>query len=193
MLLLSWNKSKEETKRKKETKARNQKKAKKKDKKEGRKERKRERQRKKKWKRGRPKKAMEKERETLKNQQKCPFYGEKQCFSIKNKERKGTPKKQEKTKKTNTEGLGPSEVALGATSPDPWTLQKNQKQKKQKQNKQKKNIKQQKKREKTSRKTNKYSKMSFSVITQTFFFLGGCPKFPFFDNLAQKARTLKTL
>ena len=51
------DKSKEETKRKKETKARNQKKAKK-DKKEG-------RERKKKWKRGRPNKAMEKERETL--------------------------------------------------------------------------------------------------------------------------------
>ena len=39
----------------------------------------------------------------------------------------------------------------------------------------------------------KYSKMSFSIIRQNFFFLGGCPKFPFFDNLAQKAHTLKTL
>ena len=36
---------------------------------------------------------------------------------IKNKERKGT-KKTEK-KETNKEGLGPSEVALRATSPDP--------------------------------------------------------------------------
>ena len=34
--------------------------------------------------------------------------------------------------------------------------------------------------------------MSFSVISQFFlFFLGGCPKFSFFDNLAQKTRTLK--
>ena len=64
--------------------------------------------------RGRPKKAMEKERETLKNKQKMPFLGEKQCFAIKNKERKGTHKKQKTKKnkqKTNKEGLGPSEVA----------------------------------------------------------------------------------
>ena len=44
------------------------------------------------------------------------FLGGKQGFSIKSKERKGT-----KTTKTkiNKEGLGPSEVALWATSPDP--------------------------------------------------------------------------
>ena len=40
---------------------------------------------------------MEKERETLTNKQKMPFLGGKQCFSIKNKERKGT--KQKKPKK----------------------------------------------------------------------------------------------
>ena len=33
--------------------------------------------------------------------------------------------------------------------------------------------------------------MSFSIISQFLFFFGGCPKFPFFDNLAQKARTPK--
>ena len=33
--------------------------------------------------------------------------------------------------------------------------------------------------------------MSFSVIGQ--FFIRGGPKIPFFDNLAQKARTPKTL
>ena len=42
-----------------------------------------------------------------------PFLGGKTGFlSIKSKERKGTKKK-------NKEGLGPSEVALRATSPDP--------------------------------------------------------------------------
>ena len=35
----------------------------------------------------------------MKNNQKRPFLGEKQCFSIKNRERKGTKKKQKKTKK----------------------------------------------------------------------------------------------
>ena len=58
---------------------------------------------------------MEKERETLKHKQKILFLGGKQCFSINNKERKGTKKKTKKTKKnqkTNKEGLGPSEVAL---------------------------------------------------------------------------------
>ena len=53
-----------------------------------------------------------------------PFLGGKTgFFSIKNKERKGSKKKENKkrkqTKKTNKEGLGPSEVALRATSPDP--------------------------------------------------------------------------
>ena len=32
--------------------------------------------------------------------------------------------------------------------------------------------------------------MNFSVMSQ-FFWGGGCPKFPFVDNLAQKARTLR--
>ena len=52
-----------------------------------------------------------------------PFLGGKQGFSIKNKEREGTNKKtwsnKKQTKKTNKEGLGPSEVALRATSHDP--------------------------------------------------------------------------
>ena len=58
---------------------------------------------------------------------KCPFLGGKQVFSVlKSKERKGNKKKQ---KTINKEGLGPSEVALWATSPDPQTLQKKQKSK----------------------------------------------------------------
>ena len=58
-------------------KTRNQKKAKKKDKKEERKKRtrERERQRKRNWKRGRPKKAKEKQSETLQNNKTCPSLG----------------------------------------------------------------------------------------------------------------------
>ena len=33
--------------------------------------------------------------------------------------------------------------------------------------------------------------MSFSVISQNFLFFGWVSKIPFFDNLAQKTRTLK--
>ena len=46
-----------------------------------------------------------------------PFLGEKQCFSI--KQRKARNQKKTKKQKINKEGLGPSEVALWATSPDP--------------------------------------------------------------------------
>ena len=41
--------------------------------------------------------------------------------------------------------------------------------------------------------TQKYQKMNFSVISQLFIFLVGVQKFHFFDKLAQKARTQKTL
>ena len=47
---------------------------------------------------------MEKERETLKNKQKMPFLGGKQCLSIKNKERKGSKQKQKKQTKKNKYG-----------------------------------------------------------------------------------------
>ena len=51
------------------------------------------------------------------------FLGENRVFlSIKNKERKAKKKNKNKKKqkqKENKEGLGPSEVALWATSPDP--------------------------------------------------------------------------
>ena len=42
-------------------------------------------------------------------------------------------------------------------------------------------------------KQQKYPKISLSVISQIFHFLGGFSRFPFFDTLAQKARTQKTL
>ena len=60
----------------------------------------------------------------------------------------------------------------------------------QKKNKNKK--KQKKEKKKKYKNTENTKKKSFSVINH-FFLLGGCPKFPFFDNLAQKARTQKTL
>ena len=42
-----------------------------------------------------------------------------------------------------------------------------------------------------SKKTTKYQKKLFSYQSKFSFFGGGCPKIPFFDNLAQKARTQK--
>ena len=70
---------------------------------------------------GRPKKANEKQRGTLTNKQNMPFSsGETSLFLQQRKERK---KKQHKKKQTpppkKKEGLGPSKVALRATSPDP--------------------------------------------------------------------------
>ena len=57
---------------------------------------------------GRPKKAKEKQRETLKNKQKCPFLGGENSFLKKSKERIIIKKT---TQKLNKEGLVPSEVA----------------------------------------------------------------------------------
>ena len=55
-----------------------------------------------------------------------PFRGKNRFFGLlQAKKRKQTPKKNKQTKQTkkqkkeNKEGLGPSEVALRATSPDP--------------------------------------------------------------------------
>ena len=62
--------------------------------------RRRERQRKKNWKRGRPKKAKDKQRETLKNKQIMPFSRGKTrfFFVLQSKERKGTTTNQKKQK-----------------------------------------------------------------------------------------------
>ena len=58
----------------------------------------------------------------------------------------------------------------------------------------KKKTKKDKKREKKQEKKQKILKNElFSYQWKFSFFEGGCPKFPFFDNLAQKARTQKTL
>ena len=64
-----------------------------------------------------------------------PFSGWEQGFWFQNKPK--TNQKQTKTnKRTKKEGLWPREVALRVTSPDPWTLPKNQKQKQNKNQKQ---------------------------------------------------------
>ena len=81
-------------------------------------DRERERQRTRKWKRRRPQKAKKKQRETQKNEQrKCPFLGGKTgfFFYFVRKSKKAKTKKNKKIRRV----LGPSEVALWATSPDP--------------------------------------------------------------------------
>ena len=90
-------------------------------KKEGRERKKKRETEKEKVKKGEAKKGYgERKGDTAKINKNALFWGGKQCFSIKNKERKGTKKKKNKRQqKTNKEGLGPSEVALRATSPDP--------------------------------------------------------------------------
>ena len=125
MLFFSRIKSTEERTKKKRQKQERKRKPKKKDKKEERKTRVKQRDRERESEKGGGQKRLrEKERETLKKNQKMPFWGGKTgFFSIENKERKGSKKKEHKkrkqTKKRNKEGLGPSEVALRATSPDP--------------------------------------------------------------------------
>ena len=104
----------------------------------------------------------------------------------KTKKTKKQKKTKQKQKKTNKEGLGPSEVALRATSHDPWKPSK-------KKHKKKQNKKKEKEREKNKKKQKILKNELFSYQWKFSSFLGGCPKFPFFDNLAQKARTLKTL
>ena len=121
MLFLSWKKSKEERKIKKEReKNKEPKESKNKDKKEERKKiRKNKDRRRETEKEGGPKGLREKERETLKINKKCPCLGENKVFLCIKKKTKPKKKQNKKTTKTKKEGLGPSEVALWATSPDP--------------------------------------------------------------------------
>ena len=73
-----------------------------------------------------------------------------------------------------------------------FPIQNKEKKGKQKKIKKKKQIKKRKKKEKKQEKP-KILKNEFFSYQSNFSFLGGCPKFPFFDNLAQKARTPKAL
>ena len=74
-----------------------------------------------KQKKGRPKKVKGERKRNIENKQKMPFSrGKTGSCLFKNKERKAKKKnKYQKKPKENKEGLGPSEVALWATSPDP--------------------------------------------------------------------------
>ena len=71
---------------------------------------------------GAPKKLRRNKGRRSKINKKCPFLGGKTrflFFVLQSKERKGTTTNQKNKKIINKEGLGPSEVALWATSPDP--------------------------------------------------------------------------
>ena len=46
---------------------------------------------------------------------------------------------------------------------------------------------------KKTNKKHKHTKKELFSYQSIFSFFGGCPKFPFFDNLARKARTQKKL
>ena len=118
-------KAKKKEQWKKETKTRNKKKAKE-ERQEGRKKDKRKIEtEKEKQKRGRPKKVKGGRKRNTENKPKnVPFMGKNRVFLLKQKKRKEPKRKQKATNKTkkkqiNKEGLGPSEVALRATSPDP--------------------------------------------------------------------------
>ena len=87
MVFLSWNKSKAETKGKKETK-KNQKKAKKKDRKEEKKKQERDRETEIEKGGGQERLRKNKGRDSKMNR-KCPFLGEKSVLCIKSKEKKG--------------------------------------------------------------------------------------------------------
>ena len=104
--------------------------------------------------------------------------------SKKKKEKKLNKKQRKiktKPKKTNKEGLGPSEVALWVTSPGPKTLQKKKQKKTTKKNK--------KTRKKRShqKKPAKIPQNSFSIISQIFpFFLVAFQIFPFVTPCPKK-------
>ena len=63
-----------------------------------------------------------------------PFQKSKQNPTTKTKQPKNKPKTNQKQNKTNKEGLGPIEVALWATSPDPLNPQEKTNQKQTKKN-----------------------------------------------------------
>ena len=70
---------------------------------------------------------------------------------------------------------------------------KKQPKKKNKQKKKQKKTKKKKKKRNPQKKQQKHQKIAFQLSVNFFLFLGGFSKFPFFDTLAQKACTQKTL
>ena len=156
-----------------------------------------------KLKKGRPKKAKEKQRERLTNKQK--ILGKNKCFVL-----KAMKEKKQTTPGFRAKSGGPSGHLTWPLNPQ------KKKPKKTKQNKTKqirrvraKWVKPSKKsskkqiihnkqetRKKTNNKTTqKYKKkMLFSYQSNVSFVFGGCPKFPFFDNLAKRrAHTKNTI
>ena len=102
-------------------------------------------------------------------------------------------KKQKKKQKRNKEGLGPSEVALRATSPDPLqkkqkTKNKKQKTKKTKEIKKRKKEKQEKKQTKGKNpKNTKIPKKRAFQLSVFFFFFWWVSKISLFWQLGQKS------
>ena len=84
--------------------------------------------------------------------------------------------------------FGPPHLTLKPSKKKQKTKnKKNQKKKNRKINKKKKTKEEKQKKHKNTK------KRAFQLSVKISFFLGGCPKIAFFDNLAQKARTPKTL
>ena len=73
-----------------------------------------------------------------------------------------------------------------------WGGPKHKNKKRNKENKRK-NKKTRKKRSPQKNNSKNAQKLAFQLSVKFFFFWGGFSKFPFFDTLAQKARTQKTL
>ena len=199
-------------KKKERHKNRNQNKAKTKDKKKGRKKRTRERQRKRKWKRGRQKRLRRNKGRDSKFNRNALLEG-KQFFLLKaNKGKEKQITRNKRQTKIRKNDLGPSEVALWATSPDPWTLPQKKKQEKQNKRTNKEGLgakwggplghltwpskktkpkqKNKAKKKQKTRKTKKYPKNEF-FSCQPIFPFGGGPKFPVIDNLAKKCAPKK--
>ena len=81
--------------------------------------------------------------------------------------------------------FGPPHLTLKPSPKNTETKKQTKKPKKQKQKKRKK--------ESPNKKQQKHQKIAFQLSVKFFLFFGWLFKIPFFDTLAQKARTQKTL
>ena len=84
--------------------------------------------------------------------------------------------------------FGPPHLTLKPSNQNTKKTKKNKKKKKPN-----KKTKKKKKKKPPKKKQQKHQKIAFQLSVKFFLFLGGFSKFPFFDTLAQKARTQKTL
>ena len=179
MLFFSWNKSKEESKRKKETKTRNQRKAKKKTRRQE--ERKNKRDRERESEKGGGQKRRRKTRETLKNKHKCPFLGGKTGFSY--------WEQRKQRKKTKTKQIGGFRAKWGGPSGHlTWPLNPS-KETKNKTNPPKKQL---KTKNRTKRKKPKNTKIpKIELFSYQSFLFWWVSKISLFDDLAKQACTQK--